>query len=113
MNIHSLSITLVLQCLTLSVYTVGTIGNTESNIDYARKLADSSVLPTLSLIIDLTQWYAIALGGLVALLLLSHRILLMIRIALSYAASCLLKRKYRPQVHRYVRSSGKATLMRI
>lgn len=59
---------------------------------------------------DLTQWYAVALGGLVALLFISHRILLMIRIALSYAASCLLKRKYHPQVHRYVRSSGKATL---
>jgi hypothetical protein len=59
---------------------------------------------------DLTQWYAVALGGLVALLFLSYRILLIIRIALSYAASCLLKRKYRPQVHRYVRGSGKATL---
>lgn len=59
---------------------------------------------------DLTQWYAVALGGLVALLFLSHRILLMIRIALSYVASCLLKRKYHPQVHRYMRSSGKATL---
>ena len=58
---------------------------------------------------DLTQWYAVALGGLIALLFLSHRILLMIRIALSYAASCL-KRKYHPQVHRYVRGSEKATL---
>jgi hypothetical protein len=59
---------------------------------------------------DMTQWYAVALGGLVALLFLSHRISLMFRIALSYAASCLLKRKYHPQVHRYVRGSEKATL---
>jgi len=59
---------------------------------------------------DLTQWYAVALGGLVALLFLSHRILLIIRIALRYVARCLLKRKYHTKVHRYVRSSGKATL---
>ena len=59
---------------------------------------------------DLTQWYAIALGGLVAMLFLSHRILLMIRLALSYAASCLLKRKHHLQVHRYVRGLERATL---
>jgi hypothetical protein len=59
---------------------------------------------------DLTKWYAVALGGLVALLFLSHRISLMTRIALSYAASCLLKRKYHPQIHRYVRGPERATL---
>jgi hypothetical protein len=60
---------------------------------------------------DLTLWYAVALSSLIVLLFLSHRISLMSRTALSYVASCLLKRKYHPQIHRYVRGSEKATLI--
>ena len=58
---------------------------------------------------DLTLWYAVALGGLVVLFFLSYRILLMIRVALSHAVFYFLKQKYYPLVHRYVRGSGKAT----
>jgi hypothetical protein len=59
---------------------------------------------------DLTKWYAVALGSLVALLIISHRISLMARTAITYAESCLLTRRFRPQIHRYVRSSERATL---
>jgi len=58
---------------------------------------------------DLILWYAVTLGGFVTFCFLSHRILLMIRVALSYAAFCFLKQKYYPQVHRHVRGSGKLT----
>ncbi|KAI9767639.1 MAG: hypothetical protein M1840_005510 [Geoglossum simile] len=56
---------------------------------------------------DITQWYAVALGGLVAVSVISYLLLSIIRIAHTYTTIYFLKYLFYPQVHRYIR--GKTT----
>jgi hypothetical protein len=58
---------------------------------------------------DLTQWYAIALGGIVALFFISHRVVLMFKPIHNKATVYFRKHLYYPMAHRYVRGSGKTT----
>ncbi|KAI9767709.1 MAG: hypothetical protein M1839_004370 [Geoglossum umbratile] len=58
---------------------------------------------------DITQWYAIALGGLVAASIISYLLLSIIRIVRTYTTIYFLKYLFYPQVHRYIRGSGKTT----
>ncbi|KAI9784310.1 MAG: hypothetical protein M1839_002371 [Geoglossum umbratile] len=58
---------------------------------------------------DVTQWYAVALGGLVAVSVISYLLLSIIKIARTYTTIYFLKYLFYPQVHRYIRGSGKTT----
>ncbi|PVH68072.1 hypothetical protein DL98DRAFT_395368, partial [Cadophora sp. DSE1049] len=56
---------------------------------------------------DITQWYAVALGSLVVLFHVSHPLLLMMRISGTYIASSFLKHLYHPRVRLNIRGSNR------
>ena len=56
---------------------------------------------------DITQWYAVALGGLVVLFHVSHPLLLIMRISGTHIASSFLKHLYHPRVRLYIRGSNR------
>ena len=58
---------------------------------------------------DITQWYAVALGGTVALLIIASILLAILTITRKYATFRFLKHVYYPQVHKYLRGSEKTT----
>jgi hypothetical protein len=58
---------------------------------------------------DITQWYAIALGGLVSLFITTCLLLIIFGVARTYAKVYFLKHVFYPQTHRYLRGSGKTT----
>jgi hypothetical protein len=58
---------------------------------------------------DVTQWYAIALGGLFALPFITCLILAIIKKTGPYTKLHFLKHVYYPQVHKYLRGSEKTT----
>ena len=58
---------------------------------------------------DITQWYAVALGGTVALLIIASILLAILTITRKYAKFRFLKHVYYPQVHKYLRGSEKTT----
>jgi hypothetical protein len=60
-----------------------------------------------ALAMDITQWYAMALGSLVVLFHVSHPLLLMMRISGTYIASSFLKHLYHPRVRLHIRGSNR------
>ncbi|KAH8650328.1 hypothetical protein BGZ60DRAFT_389188 [Tricladium varicosporioides] len=56
---------------------------------------------------DITQWYAVALGGLVVLFHVSYPILLIMRISGTYIATSFLKHLYHPRVRLHIRNSNR------
>ncbi len=61
------------------------------------------------LLIDITQWYAVALGSLVALSIIASLSLAVVKIARTYGTFYFLKYIYYPQAHLYLKGSGKTT----
>jgi hypothetical protein len=57
---------------------------------------------------DITQWFAVALGGLVVLSIVFSLLFWITKLARTYGTSHFLKHWYYPQVHRYIRT-GKTT----
>jgi hypothetical protein len=55
------------------------------------------------------QWYAVALGGLITLFIISYLLLSIIKIIHTYTMIYFLKHLFYLQVHRYIRGSGKTT----
>lgn len=60
-----------------------------------------------TLAMDITQWYAVALGGLVVLFHISYPLLLILRISGTYIASSFLKHLYHPRVRLHIRGSNR------
>ncbi|KAI9855644.1 MAG: hypothetical protein M1813_009690 [Trichoglossum hirsutum] len=58
---------------------------------------------------DITQWYAVALGGLVSLSIIYYLLSSIVKIAHTYAASYFFKHVFYPQVHQFIRGSDEMT----
>ncbi|KAI9772408.1 MAG: hypothetical protein M1840_000611 [Geoglossum simile] len=58
---------------------------------------------------DITQWYAVALGALAVSSIVFCLFWFIIRVARTYATFYFLKHVFYPQVHKYLRGSGKTT----
>lgn len=58
---------------------------------------------------DITHWYAVTLGGTVALLIIASILLAILTITRKYATFRFLKHVYYPQVDKYLRGSEKTT----
>ena len=56
---------------------------------------------------DITQWYAVALGSLVVLFHVSYPLLLIMRISGTYITSSFLKHLYHPRVRLHIRGSNR------